>query len=297
MANIIQLKQERIPRTIGWQLTQWVARVPIGVTTPDAIEPLFVIRVVGGRESFDRIASIVDFVNYTENRLVFFEPRGPNGDVMLRQAVNGDTIRLPSAALDHWKQTAQPYDTNDFQVGAVSVRSSGAGASLFIGGSLLLTDYSFTDADIGRWVLLSGFVTSGYNGYVQITGVVGGVAQTHLSVPSDESSPELWEFQWVQIDTGADPDLEPRYFPERRDALQWELWRGFTQVSSGTGGSSRREREDLMFLSVRWTSVEASLEGALSFMVSVQSGVKALQAEASLNDGAAGEVVTTTFGP
>ncbi len=297
MANIIQLKQERIPRTVGWQLTQWVARVPIGVTTPDALEPLFVVRVVGGRESFDRVASLSDFVNYEENRLVFFEPKGASGDTLLRLAANGDTLLFPSPTLEHWKQTGAPYTTNEFQVYHVTTRVGGSGAALFVGGGLLLTGYVFTSADAGRWVLLSGFTSPGYNGYVQITSVVGGVAQTNLSVPSDESSTDLWVFRWLELDVGSDPALEPRYFPERKDGLQWELWRGLTQVAAGTGGATRRERDDAVFLSVRWTSVEASLDGALSFMASVQNNVKALQAEAARNDGVEGEVVTTTFGP
>ena len=297
MPNIIQLKQERIPRTVGWQLTQWVSRVPIGATTPDALEPLFVVRVIGGRESFDRVASLTDFVKYSENRLSFFEPRGAAGDVALRQAVNGDTLRFPGTALLHWEQADAPYNTLDFQIYRVSTRVSGFGANLFTGGGLLLTGYTFTDADIGRWVLLSGFSTSRYNGYIQITSVVGGMAQTHVSVPGDEASSGLWEFRWIELDAGVDPALEPRYFPERRDALQWQLWRGLTLIIYGTGGSTRREREDAVFLSVRWTSVEASLDAAMSFMTSVQTGVRALQAEAALNDGAVGEVVTTTFGP
>lgn len=297
MSNIIQLKQERIPRAVGWQLAQWISRVPIGATTPDVLEPLFVIRVVGGRESFDRVASLPDFVNYSENRLIFFEPRGTNGGAVLRQATNGDTLRFPAASLIHWEQTDAPYNTRNFQVYQVTTRHSGSGADLFAGGGLLVAGYSFTEADIGRWILLTGFASPSYNGYAQITGVVGGVAQTHLSVPSDVSSNDVWEFRWIQLDPGTDPALEPRYFPERRDALQWELWRGLTQVTAGNGGSTRREREDEVFLSVRWTSIEASLDAALSFMTSVQSGVSALQTDAARNDGAVGEVVTTTFGP
>lgn len=297
MSNVIQLKQERIPRGIGWQLTQWVSRVPIGATSPDALEPLFVIRNVEGRESFDRIADLTDFVNLSENLLKFFEPKGTYGNEILGQAVNGDLLRISGDSSVQWEQTGAPYNDREFAVYQVISREQGTGISLFVGGRILLTGYSFTNDDVGRWVLLSGFVTGAYNGYFQVVSVSGGMGQLNYAIPSSETSTGVWDFRWVEISQGADVSLEPKYFPQRKTGLTWALYRGLALVTSGTGGSSRRERyNEALFLSVRWTSVEPSLDAALGFMTFVQNGVKRLQAEADANSGTTGEIVVTTFG-
>jgi hypothetical protein len=304
---ILQLKQEGIVRAAGYQVSQWITRYPVGATTPDAMEALFVLRNTLGRESFDRIATPEDLAadsTVLENNCTRFEVRGTNGDFFLGALV-GDVIRVSGDSTLHWLQAASPYDDRDFTVTGLIARASGtsvlSSAPTLVTGQLLrLPGYRFTDADVGRWVRLYGFATTAYNGFVQIIGRDGGSAVVDLSVPSGETGgvSSGWEFLVAQIETLPSVTEEPRYFPMAQRDLPWMLLRGGGAVTSGTGGASLRDDETAtVFRVARYTAVDPSLDAALGRMAQARFDVEALQALVSANQGSFGAPQTYTYGP
>lgn len=284
MVHSIRLRQERSPRRNGWWLSQSIARDPPEVTSPDTFEPAFVVRNVEGRESFERVATMGDLVSVTENRLNRFDLRGANGYSFLSLAQAGDVLRLTGADTEHWVETAAPYNDRDFLIAQVSTRINGTGVSVLSGGKVALTGYSFTRQDVGRWFRLQGMTTPGFNGYAQVLGVDGTNATTSISVITPETVPAAtWSFSWAEIQDEAGSG-EPRYFPERRDGLVWELRRDGALLLSGVGGSSLRERpDDVLFRTNRWGSLEPSLQDAIDFGNVVKRGLELLRNDAVLH--------------
>ena len=300
MPNVIELRQERSPQRGGWWLAQWVTRFTADATEPDVYEAPFVVRSVGGREHFERVANMVDLVNLEENRLLYFDMRGSNGAAFFTQVQAGDVIRITGDDTAHWVETTAPYDDRDFVVSQITTRVNGTGVAVLVGGQVQLTGYAFTHEDVGRWVRIQGMTTSGFNGYLQILSVDGAVARTGLSVLSPETSlSATWAFRWVEIDDKPDSH-EGRYFPERRSGLAWELWRDSAFVLLGTGGTSLRERPDeVLFRSNRWGSMEPTVQAALDFAKVVRRGLELLQAEGAAHgapDGRSPVLTVSTIG-
>ncbi len=284
MPHVIRLRQERSPRRNGWWLSQSIARDPPDVTSPDIFEPAFVVRDVGGREFFERVASMNDLVALSENRLNRLDLKSANGHDFFGLAQAGDIFRVTGADTDHWVETAAPYSDRDFLIAQVSARANGVGVNVLSGGKVVLAGYPFTRHDVGRWFRLQGMVTSGYNGYAQVLSVDGTNAVTSIAVVSPEAAPSAtWSFPWVEIQDEAGSG-ELRYFPERRDGLTWELRRDVALMISGTGGSSLRERPaEPLFRTNRWGSLEPSLQDALDFGSTTKRGLELLRDEAVLH--------------
>lgn len=282
MPHVIRLRQERSPRRNGWWLSQSIARDPPEATSPDAFEPAFVVRNVGGRESFERVASMTDLVSLNENRLNRFDLRGANGFDFLDLARPGDILRITGADTEHWIETAAPYDDRDFVIAQVVTRINGTGVAVLSGGKVMLTGYAFTPKDVGRWFRIQGMTTSAFNRYAQVLGVDGTNATTSISVSVPETSPAAtWSFSWVEI-SDESGDGEPRYFPERRDGLTWELRRDVAILINGVGGSSLRERADeVLFRTNRWGSLEPTLQDAIDFGNVTKRGLELLRDEAA----------------
>lgn len=297
MPSVIRLNQERVPRAAGWQLSQWVSTYPSSVTYPDALESIFLIRNVGGRESFERVATLSDIAAYPQANLRFFEPKGVDGDSFFALVHSGNTLRITGDSTLHWVQAAAPYTNRTFTVNSSTLlRANGASPIMMPGGIVTLPGYTFSDDDVGRWFEFSGFSTSGFNGFCQIRSVRGNTAQTNKSSTYLETSAGGWFSYWVSIETNAGAGLEPRYFPTKVSGLSWELdyATGFTQT--GTGGVTHREATTGgLYRCARWTSIEPSLDAALNFMAAVQDGVRHLQAESDANSSGTDVVVVTDF--
>jgi hypothetical protein len=295
--SVIRLNQERVPRAAGWQLTQWVSRYPDAVTYPDSLEALFLIRNVGGRESFERVCTMQDLAAYPEANLRYFEAKGLDGDSFVTLVRSGQTLRVVGSSTQHWVQAAAPYNTRSFTVNSgLLLRANGPSPIMMPGGIVTLPNYQFSDDDVGRWFEFSGFATSAFNGLCQIRSVRGNTAQTNKNSGYLETSAGGWFSYWVSIETNVGAGLEPRYFPTKQSGLSWELDYATGSTQTGNGGQTHREAgTGNLYRCVRWTSVEPNQDAALAFMASVQDGVRRLQAESSANNDGTDVVTVTDF--
>jgi len=295
--SVIRLNQERVPRAAGWQLTQWVSRYPASVTYPDSLEALFLIRNVGGRESFERVCTMQDLATYPEANLRYFEPKGLDGDSFYSLVHSGNPLRIVGSSTQHWIQVGAPYTNRSFTVNSgLLLRANGPSPVMMPGGVVALANYQFSDDDVGRWFEFSGFTTTAFNGFCQIRSVRGNTAQTNKNSGYLETSAGGWFSYWVSIETNAGAGLEPRYFPTKMGGLSWELDYATGSTQLGNGGQIHREpTAGNLYRCSRWTSIETSQEAALNFMASVQDGVRRLQAESNANNDGTDVVLVTDF--
>lgn len=288
--------QEGFVRSAGYQLAQWTAAYPSPATT-DSLESLFLISRSSLGESLVRVATLSDFVAYPVNELKYFECRGTGGNALF-SALAGDVIRVTPSP-DHWLQSGEPYDDCDFTVASL-VSTSGSTPLIKVGNYLQLDDYSFTDEDQGRWFLLAGFDTSGYNAPVQVVDVLtphtARIAfASALSVTTNETG-TAWTKRRLLIDTNAGALLEPRYFPTLESAVGWELLRTGTSYGTGAfGETSRTTPGALVFRDRRFTSMLPSLDAALAVASNTRAAVALLQAEADSNNTAFLGVTQTDY--
>lgn len=297
MPSVIRLNQERVPRAAGWQLTQWVSSYPSAVTYPDSLEAPFLVRNVGGRESFERICTLQDITTYPRADLKFFEAKGANGDQFYTLVRSGNPLRITGNSTLHWLQAGAPYTDRAFVVNSgLLLRANGPAPIMSPGGIVTLPNYEFSNEDVGRWFEFSGFSTTALNGLCQIRSVRGNTAQTSKNAFSLETSAGGWFSYWVSIETNAGAGLEPRYFSTKTGGLPWELDYAAGSTQTGDGGVSHRETvTGNLYRTSRWTSIEGSQDAALNFMTSVQDGIRRLQAESNVNNDGADVIVVTDF--
>jgi len=277
----IRLNQEGFVRTAGFQATQWTSSYPADATTPETYAALFLLRNTEGVESFERVATGTDFVSYPENELKYFEALHGGGGAVF-SALPGDTISF-DPAIDFWLQADAPYDSCAFEVAAVETVASGGSSAAIAGNQVQLTGYTLTDADVGRWVKLSGFATTGYNVPVQILAYAGSVATVDAAITTNEAG-GAWAIRRLRIVTAVDPAQEPRYFPTRVANKPWRLTRGATLVGSGDHGATRRTTEAALFRDRRVTTLEPSLDDALARFAVTRAAVATLQHAAEATD-------------
>lgn len=297
----IRIRQQGYVRSAGYQATEWAVTVPVSDppsdppigTDPLSYAPLFVVRNVGGFDSLERIATLRDFATLPQSELKYFDVRGANGDAFFLGLLLGDTLRI-TTSLPYWLQAETPYTDQDFIVAQVPNRVQGTSASCFTGSLLQLPGYTFTNDDVGRWVLLNGFSDPANNGFAQILGYAGLTAHVNKTFTNDTGG--AWAFPWVRVQDNF-PGLEPRYFPTRERALAWELRRGGSLVASGDGGATMREIEQPLVRSVRNTIVAPTLDAALDLFDVVRHEVADLQRAASRTNTTFTILITTTVGP
>lgn len=276
-------------------------------TAPLSFAPLFVVRNEEGFESLDRIATLQDLATLPQAELKYFDVRGPGGDAAFAPAIPGgplgpfagDTLTFPETTgrLSYWLEDSAPYNTNIFTVKQSAVRAQGTLPQILTGGRLQLPNYTFTPNDVNRWVNLSGFTTSSYNGLCQILGYVGNTATINKTTPIIETG-GAWSFPYIEIETQVSPSLEPRFFPTKENNLRWELRRGAALVASASfGGVTMRASTQTLCRSLRYTAVSSSNQAALDFMSFVRNGVANLQRAATLNDTDFTVLITSTYGP
>lgn len=285
MAQQIRLTQEGFVRAQGFQLTQWTSAYPAEVTT-DSLENLFVITKSSLGESLVRVATLTDFVSYNLNELKYFECRGVNGNFM-HGALAGDILRV-TPSVSYWLQAAAPYADCDFVVSGFET-VSGSSPQIMIGNYLQLSNYTFTDADVGRWFVLAGFATTAYNATAQVTAVVSPHTAViafydGTSVTTNETGTS-WVKRRIVIQTNVSSTLEPRYFPTVERGIGWALERGGSTYMDGpTGESSRRDPRLVTFRDRRVTSLLPSLDAAMNLVTTTKAAVAHLQAESDTNN-------------
>lgn len=304
-AVILRVQQQGYVRSTGYQATQWAVTVPVSVPTgstavatdPLSYAPLFVVDTSGETEVLRRVATLRDFAELPQLELTYFDVRTPNAQAWFDNVQAGDTLRIMNGPA-HWIQAQAPYTDHDFTVQGVFIRATGSAPQALTGRQLLLPGYTFTPDDVGRWVRLSGFTTSGYNGLTQIVSYLGNVAIVTKSFASPEVG-GAWQFEYVTVRPNPlGPGYEPRYFPTRATNLPWSLYRGASLLASGAGGgASMRERKDPLVRSVRFTHLAATLDEATALFEYVAAELDRLQANATRNNTAFTTLLTLTEGP
>lgn len=283
-----------------WAVTVPVADPPLDpliATSPSSYAALFVVRKLGdGAEALERVARLEDFVIVPEGHLAYLEAKGPYGGELYRNAAAGDTLVFPdtAASLSYWLEDSVPYSSNSYEVLRVTNRTQGTGPALYLDSKLILPGYTFTSSDVNRWVLLSGFLTSSYNGYAQILSYDGDVATINKATPVNESG-TTWALPVVEINPDAGSGLEPKYFPTRAKNLNWQLWRSGVVVASDNGGETLRTDESALVRTIRYTHVSPTQAGATALIKSVQAAAASLQRNALLNDTDITALITSTY--
>jgi len=255
---------------------------------------MFVIRNVQGFDTLERVATLQDFASLPVSELEWFDVRGIGGDALLGGALAGDTLRI-TTNLSYWIQEQVPYTDQDFTLTQLANRVQGASARCFTSGAIQLPGYVFSDQDVGRWVRLSDFPTTGNNGWAQITSFVGGTAQTNRTFSANETNGS-WAFPWLRIQS-IFGGVEPRYFPTREQNLGWELRRSGSYLTAGTGGATARGVDAPLVRSVRNTTLAPTLDAATDLFEVVRKDLMRLQQAATTNDTAFTVLITTTVGP
>lgn len=292
-------------RSTGFQATQWAVQVPVSVppgspavaTDPLSYAPLFVIDTSGPIDVLRRVATLRDYASVPQAELTYFDVRTPNAEGWFDNVTAGDTLRITNGP-PHWLQAQAPYTDHDFTVQGVYIRATGSAPQVLTGRQLILPGYAFTPEDVGRWVRLAGFTTTGYNGLTQIVSYLGGVATVTKTFAGPETG-GTWQFDYVSVRPNPlGPGYEPRYFPTRMHDLPWSLRRGGSPLASGTGGGvTMRERQDALVRSVRFTYLAPTLDAAENSFTYVAAEMARLQAEAARNDTAFTALITRTEGP
>ena len=311
-STTIRLRQKGYVRAAGYQAVNWSVTVPVSDpagserigTDPLRFAPIFVVRNGGGFDNLQRVATLADLANTAlpQAELRFFDVQGPNGDALyLNGPQAGDTLTFPGATLSgplsYWLEDTAPYLSNVFTVKGTASRASGTLPQTLTGNRVQLSDYTFTTDDVNRWIVLSGFATTGYNGPAQILSVVGNTATLGKTISTLETG-ATWSFPIVEIEPVVSASLEPRYFPTRERTLAWELRRASTLITSATsGGMTLRSTEQDLVRSVRFTAVNATMEESLNLMAVIRNGAANLQREAALENTTFTALMTSTYGP
>ena len=225
---------------------------------------------------------------------VLFAPTVPNGPL---GPFLGDEVSFDlSGGLSHWREDSAPYDTGTFQVRASGVKNSGLLPQLLPGNQLVLPGYSFKSTDVNRWVNLTGFASSSYNGLTRILGYQGNVATVSKTTTTSETGAS-WTFPWVEIETRPDPTLEPRFFPKVEADLGWALRRlGTTIVEQTSGAFPSRGTDAELVRSVRCTLVAPDVTSAQKAAVVIQNGAFNLAQKLGVLDTEVFPLKTLTYG-
>lgn len=300
----LRIQQKGYIRPEGYQAIQWAVTVPISVppgSPPIATDPsyfayMFVVRQVGGFETFERVATLLDVTNLPPCNIVCLDLRGVGGDVALASVVPGQTVGFTNPP-STWLTSEAPYTDTEFAVLARQTRASGGDASCGPVG-LVIPSYNFSPDDIGRWVYLSNFTDPGNNGWARIVSYLGNVAQVDRTFTSPGVSGN-WAFYFVKIDPSAVPaGVEPKYFPTAAANLTWKLMQGATMLATGNSGVTFREPSSTpLSLTTRFTQILPTAQAVEDLFLVSRQQVDALQRAATQNQTAFLNTITHTIGP
>jgi hypothetical protein len=234
-------------------------------------------------------------------RLTGLVVRGTGGN-LITTVLPGDTLTI-TKAVPHWIQSGAPYTNQVFRVAQVQLRNfgsytSGAGPQILPGSRLRLPNYSLSNADIGKWIILEGFASVSYNQPVQILGVEGSVALINIPTSTTESG-SYWSHYRITIDpTAVGTGEEARYFPSIEDALTWTVTRGGSTIVSGTGGITERANPFLTYYrDHRVTTLESSGSEATARLLAIKQHIAHVELEQNSLDTPFATVQTFDYPP
>lgn len=266
-------------------------------TDPSSFAPLFVLDTAGQIDVLRRVATLKDYAELAHLELEYIDVKTADpavAAILFNNSRAGDVLRIASPP--HWLQEQAPYDTGDFTLAGIPSRVFGTAPQVYTGREISLPGYVFADDDIGRWVNISGFSTSGNNGLVQILSVMGLIATTTKTFSAPQTG-AAWSFPWAQINTYSGPSTEPKFFPTRTTGLAWELRRSGSPLTAGVGGVTRRHADDPLVRSQRMTFLAPTLDSAVASFDYVGAALVTLQKSMALNDTAFTALLTRTVGP
>lgn len=248
-------------------------------------------------ETFERVASLSDFVTYPENPLKYFECKDAGGYALF-SALPSDAIEF-DPEIEYWLQTDPPYNNCKYVVSGV-VTISGASPKLKVGNYLQLDDYTFTNDDVGRWFSLTGFTTSLYNNPVMVVAVLTGRTAIILfsagTVTTTNETGTSWTKRRLEIEPNVIGGAEPKFFPTAVRGQPWALKRlGIGYGFGPNGETSRTDPTLTIFRDRRITVVHSTLNAALTQADNTKAAVALLQAAADQNNTSFLGVHTTDF--
>lgn len=304
MSVIFTLYQEGNVRSTGFQTTEWLDSNPLNTTA--AYRQAFVMRRQGPGlpDVFERVATPADYGVLRANPLTAFDFKGPfTTDVSMPLA--GDTLRLYAVPFPHWAATTaingQSYTIGgdgymEFTISAYAAwRTRGTNDPPTVDGNQLITPgYIFTDADVGRFVRLSGFVNGANNTTARVVQAVGGMAVTNRTFVSEVGGPSA---NWI-IDRIEVASAKP--IPRIEGNVQWQVRQQGTGtvILAGTLGSPLRADADLLqFSDDRAWLLHPTIEIAQDHFDAVRAYMRSLQAQLAGGGGSFQAVGPYVFGP
>ena len=295
----IRIRQKGYARTAGYQATQWAVTVPVSdplsdppiATEPLSFAPLFVVRDVGGFETFERIRTLTDILPVRQ--LVWFDARGVGGNVALINANTGDYLTITTPP-EWWLESDPPYDAWVYKVSQVRSRYQGE-ARVTGAHTVSLPGYSFSPEDVGRWVYLYNFANPSNAGWARILSFLGTVATVDKTFASNDIGAVDFRIIEVAPDAGL---LEPHYFPTKTGNLAWKLTRDATLLATGTAGATMRDGDPAeLFLTTRLTLLLRTPQQVEDLFVVCRAQVSQLQHAAARAQETFLDLITYTIGP
>lgn len=306
---VLRLRQRGYVRAAGYQAIQWMVTVPVSDpitdpligTSPLSFASLFLIRKSENIEFLERVCITSDFPNYQINNLIYFEPKGLNGDLLLNDMLPDDELIFPdtlTGRLSYWLEDDAPYNTNSFKILQRTIRKQGTQPQILTGSKLILPGYHFTNNDIDRWVYLNGMATPSYNNFARIISFTGDTATINKPTTTNEAG-SSWLFPVIEINPLVDSLTEPKFFPTKEQNLSWQLKRaGNLLLTNTNGGATLRQNEDLdIFRVARFTSLMSNKNTALGLFGATRREVELLQKAAQDLNTNFTNLITSTYGP
>jgi hypothetical protein len=302
MSVLIRLYQEGHLITVGAQTVDWI---DLAHTSPTEFVSLFVLEKTdfGLPDLFGRIAEPEDFGTLTVNPVNAFEPRGLINTINPYTPQLGDKLYIDVMLKPQWLLTtlinsdSYTKNSNGFMEFIVNQNISFGGRQLddappaVAGQQVTVSNYVFTQTDVGRQLYLTGFTNLANNGPCQIRFVSGSTATTSKTFITELNTPAAsWYYTHVEV---ASP-----MFPRVEYMGSWELWRGGAPYMTGSNCVTKRKDSSLLiFRDDRVFLVHTVLDIAKNHFEFVKSYVQSLQRRLSASDGSMLAPAYFDYGP
>lgn len=306
MSVKLRLYQEGNIRINGFQTTEWIDSNP-SFTTPAYKEP-FILRKngYGIADGFSRVAVPADFGQLLVNPLIALDVKGPF--TVYTTPVVGDVLRVQAENFPQWVTTTlingQSYTLTgdgymEFVISGVQPfrgKQTGDAPPSVTGHAVTVSNYQFSDEDIGRQLVLSGFNNGPNNVTSTILSTFAGQATVDNVVPfvtESGTSSATWTFNRFLVNSN-------KPFPRIEGSFPWQVRSTATStiiVNSPMGFVMRQNPDLVEFRDDRLTMINATMDIAQDHFTLVKSYLSSLQQQLSQVDTAFGSVGPYDFGP
>ncbi len=304
MSIIFRLYQEGNVRLLGFQTTEWIDLNSSYTTLP--LADVFVLRknAYGKPDTFERVATPEDYGTLGTNALIYFDAKGP----FIVDGLNpiaGDILRLKATNFEHWatanpingiSYTITPDGYMEFPVLAYESfkgKQTGDAPPVLAGNTISVSNYFFTEEDVGRRIILTGFTNPSNNVFPVIQSVSGGLAKTStIFINESGTTSASWSFARIKL-------VATKPIPRIEANVEWQVFRtGTGTIFSGTTGTPmRRYFDTVLFRDNRLTMLNATQDIAQNHFDLVQSFLTSLQRKLAKVDTAFFSVGPYDFGP